>query len=327
MAQAHGHEHHHHSGPMPTDVVRTATDPVCGMKVNPELTSHHAVHAGVTYHFCSEGCRSKFVAEPGRYLHPKPAPDVRAGSAAEGTIYTCPMHPQIRQPRPGNCPICGMALEPLIATAGAVENAELADMTRRFWIGLVLTVPVFALEMGGHLTGLTERLGQQNSNWAQLVLATPVVLWAGWPFFERAWASIIHRSLNMFTLIALGTGAAYLYSLAATLAPGLFPEALRTHGGAVPAYFEAAAVITVLVLLGQVLELRARVQTSGAIRARPTTLTWRVSPAALAASRSAAVMSRRPSSSVWRSIDWAISGACWPSWLRIAARMKSLRVE
>ena len=267
MAHAHGHEHGHHSGPMPADAVRTATDPVCGMKVDPELTSHHAKHAGATYHFCSGGCRSKFIAEPGRYLHPKPAPAAGVPSPAEGTIYTCPMHPQIRQPRPGNCPICGMALEPLVAAAGPAENAELADMTRRFWIGLVLTIPVFALEMGGHLTGLTERLGQQNSNSAQFVLATPVVLWAGWPFFKRGWASLINRSLNMFTLIALGTGAAYLYSVAATLAPGLFPATLKMHDGAVPAYFEAAAVITVLVLLGQVLELRARAQTSGAIRA------------------------------------------------------------
>ena len=260
------HGHDHHSRDMP-EGERTATDPVCGMKVDPALTAHHAGHGGETYHFCSERCRSKFVGDPKKYLHPEAVATSSRELAAEGTIYTCPMHPQIRQPRPGNCPICGMALEPLAAAAGPVDTSELDGMTRRFWIGLVLTVPVFALEMGGHLTGLTERLGQQNANWAQLVLATPVVLWAGGPFFERGWASLVNRSLNMFTLIALGTGAAYLYSVAATLAPGLFPAALTGHDGAVPAYFEAAAVITVLVLLGQVLELRARAQTSGAIRA------------------------------------------------------------
>ena len=266
------HQHHDHPGhshapagngqtsPSAATVVR---DPVCGMTVDPAVTPHHAQAGSETYHFCSDRCRAKFVADPGAFLGPGPASAV---NASEGTIYTCPMHPEIRQPRPGNCPICGMALEPLVAS-GPVENAELADMTRRFWVGLVLTIPVFFLEMGGHLTGIIDRIGQQNGNWAQLVLATPVVLWAGWPFFERGWLSLVNRRLNMFTLIALGTGAAYLYSLAATLAPGLFPLALRGHDGAVPAYFEAAAVITVLVLLGQVLELRARAQTSGAIRA------------------------------------------------------------
>jgi Cu+-exporting ATPase len=182
MDHDNGAHAHDHAGPAPVDGSgRRATDPVCGMKVDPALTSHHAEHGGETYHFCSEGCRSKFVAAPERYLRHDLAPDASTAPAAEGTIYTCPMHPQIQQPRPGNCPICGMSLEPLVATSGPVENAELADMTRRFWIGLVLTVPVFALEMGGHLTGLTERLGQQNANWAQLVLATPVVLWAGKP--------------------------------------------------------------------------------------------------------------------------------------------------
>jgi Cu+-exporting ATPase len=270
MIMAHDHHDHAHSPHADKLPETTATDPVCGMRVDPSRTEHHASHQGETYHFCSAGCRSKFEAEPARYTAHGQSAQTRAATAepvAEGTIYTCPMHPQIRQPRPGSCPICGMALEPLVATAGPVENAELADMTRRFWIGLVLTVPVFLLEMGGHLTGLTERIGQQNANWVQLVLATPVVLWAGWPFFERGWRSILNRSLNMFTLIALGTGAAYLYSVVATLAPGLFPLALRSHDGAVPAYFEAAAVIIVLVLLGQVLELRARAQTSGAIRA------------------------------------------------------------
>jgi Cu+-exporting ATPase len=181
--------------------------------------------------------------------------------------YTCPMHPQVRQTGPGNCPICGMALEPLVATQVPGESAELRDMTRRFWIGTALAFPVFALEMGGHLTNLNHRWGQQPSNWIQLLLGTPVVLWAGWPFFVRAVASAKNRSLNMFSLIALGTGAAWLYSVVGTVAPQLFPSDLRLADGAVPIYFEAAAVITVLVLLGQVLELRAREKTSGAIRA------------------------------------------------------------
>ena len=186
-----------------------------------------------------------------------------------GAIYTCPMHPQIRQPGPGNCPICGMTLEPLTVTAEAGENHELADMTRRFWIGLALALPVFVLEMGGHVPalGLHALVSPQLSTWIQFALSTPVVLWAGWPFFARAWASVVHRSLNMFSLIALGTGSAYLYSLFATFAPGLFPATFHTMGGTVAVYFEAAAVITVLVLLGQVLELRAREQTGGAIRA------------------------------------------------------------
>ncbi len=181
--------------------------------------------------------------------------------------YTCPMHPQVRQMGPGHCPICGMALEPVLVTAAAGDSAELRDMTKRFWIGTVLTLPVFALEMGGHLTTLNHLLGQQLSNWIQLLLGTPVVLWAGWPFFVRALASVEHRSPNMFSLIALGTGAAWLYSIVGTVAPRLFPADLRLADGAVPIYFEAAAVITVLVLLGQVLELRAREKTSGAIKA------------------------------------------------------------
>ena len=186
-----------------------------------------------------------------------------------GVIYTCPMHPQIRQVGPGNCPICGMTLEPVKATAEVGENHELTDMTRRFWVGLVLTLPVFVLEMGGHIPalGLHDLVSPHVSTWIQFALSTPVVLWAGWPFFQRAWASVVHRSLNMFSLIALGTGAAYLYSLFATFAPGLFPAGFRGMGGTVAVYFEAAAVITVLVLLGQVLELRAREQTGGAIRA------------------------------------------------------------
>src|SRR6266566_910792 len=196
----------------------------------------------------------------GRSVEPSRAP------VPAGTIYTCPMHPQIRQVGPGHCPICGMALEPDLA-APAGPNPELADMTRRFRVGLVLALPVVALEMGGHLTNLHMLLGQNVSNWVQLVIATPVVLWAGWPFFVRGWRSILTRNLNMFTLIAMGTGVAWVYSVIATLAPNIFPAAFRGPEGAVAVYFEAAAVITVLVLLGQVLELRARQQTSGAIRA------------------------------------------------------------
>src|SRR6202051_1913896 len=190
-------------------------------------------------------------------------------SPSAGVIYTCPMHPQIRQVGPGHCPICGMTLEPVTATADGGENRDLVDMTRRFWVGLVLTLPVLVLEMGGHIPalGLHDLVPPRISNWIQFALSTPVVLWAGWPFFERAWASVVHRSLNMFSLIALGTGAAYFYSLFATFAPGMFPAGLRGMDGTVSVYFEAAAVITVLVLLGQVLELRAREHTGGAIRA------------------------------------------------------------
>ena len=242
---------------------QSVKDPVCGMTVDPATSKHRHGHAGTIYHFCAANCRTKFIAELQRYLAPA-APPAPPGT---GTIYTCPMHPQIRQEGPGSCPICGMALEPEMVTADAGPNHELIDMTRRLWIGVALAVPVLILEMGGHLTGLTMLLGQQTSNWIQLVLATPVVLWAGWPFFERGWQSLVTRNLNMFTLIALGTGVAWIYSLIGTLAPGLFPAAVRVAGGGVPVYFEAAAVITVLVLVGQVLELRAREQTSGAIRA------------------------------------------------------------
>jgi Cu+-exporting ATPase len=194
----------------------------------------------------------------------KPTVTVPPGKPVE---YTCPMHPQVRQMGPGHCPICGMALEPVVATEEIGESPELRDMNRRVWIGTALTVPVLGLEMGGHLTNLNHVLGQQLSNWIQLLLGTPVVLWAGWPFFVRAAASVKHRSLNMFSLIALGTGAAWLYSMVGTIAPQLFPDELRLADGAVQIYFEAAAVITVLVLLGQVLELRAREKTSGAIKA------------------------------------------------------------
>jgi Cu+-exporting ATPase len=235
------------------------------MLVDPHTAKHRHQHEGRTYYFCSGGCLAKFKAEPVKYLGD--AAQTEAAIVPEGTIYTCPMHPQIRQVGPGSCPICGMALEPVVATADAGPNAELADMNRRFWTGLVLSLPVVALEMGGHLTGLNQHVDQTTSNWIQMILATPVVLWCGWPFFVRGWNSIVTRNLNMFTLIAMGTGVAWIYSMVATLAPGLFPAAFRTGDGAVPVYFEAAAVITVLVLLGQVLELRARESTSGAIRA------------------------------------------------------------
>ena len=252
--------HQHHSAPAAAAL--TVKDPVCGMNVDPHQTPHRHELRGQTYYFCSAGCRTKFAADPDRYLGDKaPTP------ARPDAIYTCPMHPEVRQVGPGSCPICGMALEPLDVTAEAGPNPELADMTQRFWIGLALTLPVLALEMGGHLTNLHMLLGQQTGNWLQLMLGTPVVLWAGWPFFERGWASVKSRNLNMFTLIALGTGVAWVYSVIATAFPFLFPAGVRGPEGAVAVYFEAASVITVLVLLGQVLELRAREQTSGAIKA------------------------------------------------------------
>jgi P-type Cu+ transporter len=259
----HDHMEHHH---LEHDHLKhdSAVDPVCGMSVDPHATSHRHTHQGHPYYFCSAGCRTKFAADPGRYVS---ATTAAAAPVPAGTIYTCPMHPQIRQIGPGHCPICGMALEPEIASAESTPNPELADMTRRLWIGLVLTLPVVALEMGGHLINLHGLISQTASNWVQLAFATPVVLWAGWPFFVRGAQSLVTRNLNMFTLIAMGTGVAFLYSVVATLAPWLFPSALRGHDGAVAAYFEAAAVITVLVLVGQVLELRAREETSGAIRA------------------------------------------------------------
>jgi Cu+-exporting ATPase len=237
-------------------------DPVCGMTVDPHTTPHRYTYLGRPHYFCSAGCRSKFAAEPEKYVSRSAHP---AESVPQGTTYTCPMHPQIRRPGPGVCPICGMALEPELATAPGL-NPELVDMTRRFWIGGALALPVLVLEMGSHLFGHAW-LEPALSNWVQFAFATPVVLWAGWPFFVRGWQSLRTRNLNMFTLIAMGTGVAYLYSVVATLAPGLFPSELRGHDGAVPVYFEAAAIITVLVLLGQVLELRARAATSGAIRA------------------------------------------------------------
>ena len=257
----HGHDgHHRHDDSGPSTVV----DPVCGMNVDPQTSKHRFKHHGHTYHFCSAGCRTQFAASPEQYLD-KTRP--QQSDVPEGTIYTCPMHPEIRQIGPGSCPICGMALEPELATLDSPPNPELADMTRRFWVGLALALPVVVLEMGGHLVGSHRWIDQTLSNWIQLAFATPVVLWAGWPFFVRGWQSLVTRNLNMFTLIAMGVGVAYAYSVVGTIAPGIFPPTFRSHDGAVAVYFEAAAVITVLVLLGQVLELRAREATSGAIKA------------------------------------------------------------
>jgi len=244
----------------------TVIDPVCGMDVTPgDAAGGSAEHAGTTYWFCNPGCRERFMADPARYLHPSAAS--ASTSANDTRLYTCPMHPEVRRVGPGSCPKCGMALEPLEVTADEGPSHELADMTRRFWVSLALTVPVLTLAMGEMLApALVAALGPTAWLWSQLVLSTPVVLWGGWPFFVRGGQSLVTRNLNMFTLIALGTGAAFAYSVFAVLFPDVLPHAMR-HGGVPPVYFEAAAVITTLVLLGQVLELRARSATSGAIRA------------------------------------------------------------
>jgi P-type Cu+ transporter len=235
------------------------------MNVDPATSPHRFAHGGRLYHFCSAGCRNKFAQQPQKFLSPD---SETPQTPAPGVIYTCPMHPQIRQPAPGSCPICGMALEPITVGVATGPHPEFIDMRRRFWIGAALAIPVVILEMGAHFPNLNLHhfISPHISVWLQFLFATPVVLWAGWPFFERGWASVRNRSLNMFSLIALGVGAAFLYSLAATFAPGFFPETLQ-QDGAIPVYYEAAAVITVLVLLGQVLELRAREQTGSAIRA------------------------------------------------------------
>ena len=258
------HQHHAHCAHSGPNAPGTAIDPVCGMSVDPAPTPHIATHGGVHQYFCSAGCLAKFEADPARYMSEAPR---GKETPSEGAIWTCPMHPEVQQPGPGSCPICGMALEPMTPSLNVGPSSEYADMKRRFVIGLILALPVVALEMGGHLTGLRHLLDGKIANLIQMALATPVVLWAGWPFFERGWASVRSRHLNMFTLIAMGTGVAWIYSVAATLAPGIFPAAFRAADGAVAVYFEAAAVITVLVLLGQLLELRARETTSGAIRA------------------------------------------------------------
>jgi Cu+-exporting ATPase len=246
------------------DDIRSAevVDPVCGMRIAMEDAVGSQTHGGATHYFCSAKCLEDFRANPTQFTRPASAPTALRStfSEQENAEYACPMHPEIVQRGPGSCPICGMALEPRLVTREQRANPELADMTRRFWVGLALTLPVVVLEMGGHLAGLHRLIPPRVSGWLQLVLATPVVLWAGWPFFVRGWASVVARKLNMFTLIAMGTGVAWAYSVVATVAPGLFPDAFRGMGG-------AAAAITVLVLLGQVLELRARERTGGAIRA------------------------------------------------------------
>lgn len=236
------------------------------MTVTPETAATTVNYKGKTHYFCSVGCGEKFNADPEKFLSESRATSISADSVAD-VEYTCPMHPQIEQIGPGTCPICGMALEPKVATLDDKPDSELVEMTRRFWISAALTMPVFVLAMAEMLPNFHTLVSPNISIWTQFILATPVVLWGGWPFFQRAWASIKNVSPNMFTLIALGTGAAYLLSLAALFLPGIFPAAMRDiHTGLVPAYFESAAVITTLVLLGQVLELRARSQTSSAIK-------------------------------------------------------------
>ncbi|HTW89342.1 MAG TPA: heavy metal translocating P-type ATPase [Candidatus Binataceae bacterium] len=243
-------------------------DPVCGMAVDPAATKHRADYRQATYSFCSAGCRKRFESNPEKYLHPEPETAARK-PVPPGVIYTCPMHPEIRRDAPGACPICGMALEPLEPQADAGVDPELVDMTRRFWISALLAIPVLLLEMSDIVPSLPVQraLGANVIPWIEFVLATPVVLWGAGPFFVRGWRSIVSRHLNMFTLISLGVGIAYLYSLWALFFPGTFPSTLTGAGGMPPTYFEAAAIITTLVLLGQVLELRARSRTSGAIRA------------------------------------------------------------
>jgi Cu+-exporting ATPase len=276
-ARNHDHSHAHSveagaaSAEAGSEQGATVRDPVCGMAVDPRTTPHRHELDRTAYFFCSARCRERFAADPQRYLNPpgqglaSPAVDSRS-EPGDGTIWTCPMHPEIRRDRPGSCPICGMALEPLEPSATEEANPELVDMSRRFWVSAALTIPLVILAMSPDFLGWAP-LEMHASLWAQFALATPVVLWGGWPFFERFWASLRNRSPNMFTLIGLGVGVAYGYSVIATLFPQLFPRSLRTMGGMVPVYFESAAVITTLVLLGQVLELRARSATGRAIRA------------------------------------------------------------
>ncbi len=257
MSDHHAHSHDSH----------VVTDPVCGMTVDPR-EARSAVHAGTSYHFCSQHCHDKFVADPGMYLEPENSSQ-QAAAVAPGTIWTCPMHPEIRQEKPGSCPICGMALEPLNPTAEEGENAELKDMTRRLIVSATLSIPLLWAMLGEMFPAVDPMMlfGHSRVAWAQLILATPVVIWGGLPFFVRGWQSIVNRSLNMFTLIAIGTGAAWLFSIVATTMPGVLPPSFLRDDGSAPLYFEAAAVIVTLVLLGQVLELRARDRTSGAIKA------------------------------------------------------------
>ncbi|WPZ37176.1 heavy metal translocating P-type ATPase (plasmid) [Thalassobaculum sp. OXR-137] len=265
-----GHTYHFCSGrcrerfaAAPEDYI-TAEDPVCGMSVDRASAQHMAKHAGERFYFCSERCQTCFEAEPDAFLGNHSAP----GPMPEGTLYTCPMDPEIVQDHPGDCPICGMALEPMTPTTDAGPNPELIDFRRRLWIGGPLAAGVFVLEMGDHLgLPLAEELGPTLHIWLQFLLATPVVVWIAFPFFKRGWSSIVNRSPNMWTLIALGTGAAYLFSLVGMLFPGVFPASLLNQHGQAPVYFEAAAVILILVLVGQVMELSARERTGDAIRA------------------------------------------------------------
>ncbi len=258
MTDEHDHSAHAgHAHGATTGATGLVKDPVCNMTVDPSRAAARVDHDGASYFFCSAGCAAKFEADPARYVRPSASPPA---PAQPGATYTCPMHPEIVRDGPGACPICGMALEPRVAALEEGPNPELVDMTRRFWVSAVLAIPVLLLAMSPFVAGSLRV-------WIELALATPVVLWGGKPLFERGWASLVHKSLNMFTLIALGVGVAYLYSLVATLLPGIFPAAFRDADGTVPVYFEAAAVITALVLLGQVLELRARSRTSSAIRA------------------------------------------------------------
>ncbi|KYH45570.1 heavy metal translocating P-type ATPase [Branchiibius sp. NY16-3462-2] len=264
-------EHHQHVG-HPAAAEQLVRDPVCGMTIDP-TTALSAEHDGRRFHFCSAHCQAAFTANPAKYMETVsedtwPAPPSDTNGHGDAVEWTCPMHPEIRRDAPGSCPICGMALEPVTLTADSGPSPELADMTRRFWIATALTIPIVILEMGRHfIPWLHDTIPGPTSVWLQFALGTPVVLWAGWPFFTRGWASLRTRNLNMFTLIAMGTGIAWLFSVIATLAPGVFPSSFRGEDGTVDVYFEAAAVITTLVLLGQVLELRAREQTSGAIKA------------------------------------------------------------
>ncbi|MEO8703463.1 MAG: heavy metal translocating P-type ATPase [Kofleriaceae bacterium] len=265
MDHAHHQPHTHgpHAAPPVGDEPAAAVDVVCGMNVVPGTAKGgKATHDGTEYWFCNPKCREKFIADPTKYIAPAPPTPVTAAEAE--AIYTCPMHPEVRQKGPGTCPKCGMALEPEVSTVDDGPNHELIDMTRRFWISAVIAIPLLVLSMG-EMLGWTP-LSASVRTWVELGLATPVVVWGGWPFFQRGWDSLRNRSLNMFTLIAIGTGTAYGYSLLATLLPAIIPHTMRGHDGAVPVYFEAAGVIVALVLLGQVLELRARSATSGAIR-------------------------------------------------------------
>jgi P-type Cu+ transporter len=238
-------------------------DPVCGMTVDTAKSSHQADQAGETFYFCSAGCKAKFVADPARYLKDAPPPET---PAAQGVVWTCPMHPQIRQAGAGACQLCGMALEPEAPSLDDAPNPELVDFTRRLWVAGILSVPLLLLSMGAEMFGL-HLVSMSASAWVQLAVTAPIVLWAGWPFFERGWASLFTGHLNMFTLISIGVGAAFAYSLVATAAPGLFPSSFAGHSGMMPVYYEAAGVVVTLVLLGQVLELRARATTGRAIRA------------------------------------------------------------